>query len=253
MGYNAFHLQINQSAIESCTTVILPGDPGRVAKIAALLDEPRQVASHREFNSMLGYLNGQPTLVCSTGIGGPSTAIAIEELAMCGLKNFLRVGTTGALQPAIDPGDLIISTAAVRMDGASFHIAPPGFPAVADVGMIQKLSRAAEASGLKYHLGITASSDTFYQGQNRKDSFQEGFLISSMAGKLEELQQLNVLSFEMEAATVLTQTAAYGLRGACILGVLVNRCRNETPAGQVLLDAQINSIQVAVESLKLPN
>ena len=250
MSYTAFHLNINQAQIENATTVILPGDPDRVDKIAALLEEPRPIMRKREYNIVLGYINNQPTLVCSTGIGGPSTAIAIEELAMCGVKNFLRVGTTGALQKHIAPGDLIISTAAVRMDGASYHIAPAGYPAVANIDMVNNLIKAAKESKLDYHVGVTASSDTFYQGQNRQDSFQKGFLIQPLRDKLEELQKLQVLSFEMEAATVLTQTAAYGLKGACVLGVLVNRNHQETPAGEVLKAAQINSIKVAINSLK---
>lgn len=249
LSRKAFHLEISQSDIDKAETVILPGDPGRVPKIAALLDNGRKVAYNREFNIMLGEISGVPTLVCSTGIGGPSTAIAIEELAMLGIKNFLRVGTTGAIQPHINPGDLIISTGAVRMDGASHHIAPAEFPAVADYRMIESLVNASKDLGYTYHTGVTASSDTFYQGQNRKDSFRNGFVIRQFKDKIAELESLNVLSFEMEAATVLTQTAAYGLKGACILGVLINRHRKETPEGAVLQQAQDASIKTAIKSL----
>ncbi|SMF58191.1 uridine phosphorylase [Pseudobacteriovorax antillogorgiicola] len=250
MAHKAFHLNISKDQLNGATTVILPGDPGRTPKIAQHLDEAEAVSFNREYNIMVGSLDGETICICSTGIGGPSTAIAIEELAMMGVTKFLRVGTTGAIQRQINPGDLIISTGAVRMDGASSHIAPLEFPAVADYRMIDNLVKAAKDLGYNYHTGVTASSDTFYQGQNRQDSFKNGFVIKQFKDKIAELEQLNVMSFEMEAATVLTQTAAYGLQGACVLGVLVNRQHKETPEGEVLGQAQERSIRAAVKSLQ---
>ncbi|NRA66937.1 MAG: uridine phosphorylase [Pseudobacteriovorax sp.] len=249
MNKKAFHLGVSSAELAGADTAILPGDPGRVPKIAAYLSNAKKIAYHREFHIMLGYLGEKAIVICSTGIGGPSTAIAIEELAMLGVKKFLRIGTTGAIQPYIKPGELIISTGAVRMDGASHHIAPTEFPAVADYRMVESLVQAAKAESINYHTGVTASSDTFYQGQNRKDSYRNGFVIKQFKEKISELENLNVLSFEMEAATVLTQTAAYGLRGACILGVLINRHDKETPEGKVLDDVQQDSIAVAIRSL----
>ena len=250
MSDKAFHLEIEKAQLEGALTVILPGDPGRVAMIADLLENPKHIHSNREFNIMLGKLKNENVCVCSTGIGGPSTAIAIEELAMMGVKNFLRVGTTGAIQANINPGDLIISTGAVRMDGASKHIAPIEFPAVPDYKMVEKLVRSAQELGFTYHTGVTASSDTFYQGQNRVDSFNNGFVIKQFKDKIDELCHLNVLSFEMEAATVLTQTAAYGLNGACVLGVIVNRQVGETIEEESIVKAQADSIRAAVQSLR---
>ncbi len=249
LGKKTFHLNISLGDLDGAETVILPGDPGRVEKIASHLENSRKVAYNREFNIMVGEMGGQTIGICSTGIGGPSTAIAIEELAMLGVKKFLRVGTTGAIQPYIKPGDLIISTGAVRMDGASQHIAPAEFPAVADYKMIENLVNSAVDLGFTYHTGITASSDTFYQGQNRKDSYRNGFVIRQFHDKISELESLNVLSFEMEAATVLTQTAAYGLKGACILGVLINRHLTEVPEGNIHQLAQETSIKTAIKSL----
>lgn len=249
MSHKAFHLNINKDQLEGAQTVILPGDPGRVPMIANSLKNPRKLSFNREYNIMLGDIDGKPVCICSTGIGGPSTAIAIEEMAMLGIRKFLRIGTTGAIQANINPGDLIISTGAVRMDGASRHIAPIEFPAVADYKMIDALVKSAKDLGFTYHTGVTASSDTFYQGQNRKDSFNQGFVIKQFKDKIEELEHLNVLSFEMEAATVLTQTAAYGLEGACVLGVLVNRQHGEIITEEAIVSAQEDSIKTAIASL----
>lgn len=118
---DVFHLGITRADLQGATLAIVPGDPERVKKIAALMDNPVHLASHREFTSWRAELNGKPVVVCSTGIGGPSTSIAVEELAQLGVRTFLRVGTTGAIQPDINVGDVLVTTGAVRLDGASLH------------------------------------------------------------------------------------------------------------------------------------
>ena len=132
MPAKVFHLGLDSSQLQNIAFAFLPGDPGRVPKIAGYLEHVQELACQREFRSMRGRLHGREVLVCSTGIGGPSTAICVEELAMLGVQRFIRIGTTGALQEAINPGDIIIPTAAVRLDGASRHLAPIEFPAVGD-------------------------------------------------------------------------------------------------------------------------
>ncbi len=148
---------------------------------------------------------------------------------MLGVKRFIRIGTTGALQAAINPGEVIIPTGAVRLDGTSRHLAPIEFPAVADFAMVQRLCQGLGKKHINYHLGICASSDTFYQGQNRLDSFRDGYVHRQWVGQLAEMQALGVLSYEMEVATLYTQCASYGLQAAAVLGVLVNRTRAELP------------------------
>lgn len=244
-----FHLGLTRDQLENIDLVLLPGDPQRVPKIAMHLENTKTLAHLREFHSIVGERDGRRILITSTGIGGPSAAIAVEELAMLGLKNFLRIGTTGAIQEGIKAGDLIISTGAVRLDGASRHIAPIEYPAIANFEMIAALNQAAKKSGATFHCGITASSDTFYQGQNRLDSFRNGFLIRAMRDQLTELKGLNVLSYEMEAATIFTQAACYGLRAACILGVLVNRNHDEFPSDETLKKTENTVIEVAIQSL----
>jgi uridine phosphorylase len=229
MNGKVFHLGLEPSQLQNIDIAFLPGDPGRVPKIAGYLENARDLAYHREYRSMRGEWKGQQVLVCSTGIGGPSTSICVEELAMLGIRRFVRIGTTGALQDPIDPADVIIPTGAVRLDGASRHLAPLAYPAVADFRLVQKLVSGVEALKYPYHLGLCASSDTFYQGQNRHDSFKKGWVHREIEGQLQEMKELNVLSFEMEVATLLTQCSSFGLSAAAVLGVLVNRNRAEFP------------------------
>ena len=161
---DVFHLGLTKSDLQGATLAIVPGDPERVEKIAALMDKPVKLASHREFTSWRAELDGKPVIICSTGIGGPSTSIAVEELAQLGIRTFLRVGTTGAIQPHINVGDVLVTTASVRLDGASLHFAPMEYPAVADFTCTTALVEAAKAVGATTHIGVTASSDTFYPG-----------------------------------------------------------------------------------------
>ncbi len=166
---------------------IVPGDPQRVEKIAKLMENPVHLASHREFTTWRAELDGKAVIVCSTGIGGPSTSIAVEELAQLGIRTFLRIGTTGAIQANINVGDVLVTTAAVRLDGASLHFAPMEFPAVADFACTTALVEAAKASGATTHIGVTASSDTFYPGQERYDTYS-GRVVSRLKGSMEEWQ-----------------------------------------------------------------
>ncbi len=247
---DVFHLGISNDQMQGATVAILPGDPGRVAKIAALLDDPTPLAAHREFTSYLGFRGGRPIVVCSTGIGGPSTSIAVEELGQLGIRTFLRVGTTGAIQPQIEIGDVIVTTGAVRLDGASQHFAPLAYPAVADFECTTALVTAARAAGLTPHVGITASSDTFYPGQERYDTVS-GYVPRSLQGSREEWQALHVLNYEMESATLFTQCAANGWRAGCVAGVLVNRTRQEIPDEAVIGGVESNAVQVVVEAAAL--
>ena len=247
---NTFHLRLDAPMLEGATLAIVPGDLERVEKIASLLDEPRFLAAHREFTSWLGYVSGVPVIVTSTGIGGPSTSIAVEELAQLGVRTFVRIGTTGSIQPNIQVGDLIVTTGAVRLDGASTHFAPPEFPAVADFVCTNALVAAAEASGSSVHVGVSASTDTFYPGQERYDTFS-GRVVRKFRGSAEEWQSMGVLNFEMEAATLLTMSASSGLRAGCVLGVIVSRSDEEIPDPDVASKAAATAVTVGVEAVRM--
>ena len=240
-----FHLELTQDMLQGATLAIVPGDPKRPEMIAEQLDDPVHLASNREFTSWLGFLDGTPIVVCSTGIGGPSTSIAVEELAQVGVRTFLRVGTTGAIQPDIGVTDVIVTQAAVRLDGASHHFVPAEFPAASSFECTRALVDAASASGLPFHVGITASSDTFYPGQERYDTVS-GRVLPRWRGSAQEWQALGVLNYEMEAATLFTMCSANGWRAGCVAGVLVNRHQQETPNADTVETAERNAIDVVI-------
>ena len=246
---DVFHLDLTRDQLQGATVAVLPGDPGRVPKLAAHLDHPVPLSAKREYTSWLGTCTTdsgpRPVVICSTGIGGPSTSIAVEELAQLGVRTFLRVGTTGAIQPHIAVADVIVSTGAVRLDGASRHFAPIEYPAVADFTCTAALVAAAHRTGHTAHVGITASSDTFYPGQERYDTVS-GFVHKGLRGSREEWQALHVLNYEMESATLFTQCAVNGWRAGMVAGVLVNRTEQEIPSPDAHGPAEANSVRVVV-------
>lgn len=247
-----FHLGLDKAALSGATLAIVPGDPERAKRIAEKMESYICLAQTREFHIYLAQLKDHPVVVCSTGIGGPSTSIAVEELAQLGITTFLRIGTTGAIQPHINEGDLLVSTASVRLDGASQHFAPLSYPAVSDFHCTQAMVSACESLGVTHHIGITASSDTFYPGQERYDTYS-GYVSKDFQGTCEQWQKLNVMNYEMESATLFTMCSALGLKAACVAGVLVNRTRQEIPNvdhGEIEKRAVTVVIEAATQLLK---
>ncbi|MEI8595175.1 uridine phosphorylase [Photobacterium sp. Hal280] len=244
-----FHLGVTKADLQGAEIAIIPGDPARVEKIANLMDEPEFLNSAREYTLYRAKLDGQSVVVCSTGIGGPSTSIAVEELAQLGVRTFLRVGTTGAIQPHINVGDMIVTTGSVRLDGASLHFAPMEFPAVADFEVATAMKEACDAENTGVHTGVTASSDTFYPGQERYDTFS-GRVVRRFQGSMKEWQDMGVLNFEMESATLLTMCASSGLRAGCVAGVIINRTQKETPDHATLKETEARAIRVVVDAAR---
>ena len=242
---DVFHLDLTRAQLAGATMAIVPGSPARSEVIAQQMDNPTFLASSREFTSWLGYLEDQPVVVCSTGIGGPSTSIAVEELAQLGVRTFLRVGTTGAIQPDIKAGEVIITQASVRLDGASTHFAPIEYPAASHYECTSALVASAVDSGVAHRVGITASSDTFYPGQERYETVS-GFVISRFRQSAEEWQNLGVLNYEMESATLLTMCATNGWRAGCVAGVLVNRHDQERPSHEIIANVEASAIKVVL-------
>jgi uridine phosphorylase len=250
MATNVYHLALTSDAIAGATLALIPGDPGRVEALArsAPLTGGRELASKREYRTWLAYAGDVPVLVTSTGIGGPSASIAIDELAQLGVRTFLRVGTTGAIQPDVEVGTVIVTTGAVRLDGASTHYAPIEYPAVAHHEVVAAAIAAARALGVPYRAGISASCDTFYPGQERYDSYS-GYVPRRFQGATEEWRRLHVLNYEMESSTVLTLTAAMGLRGGCVAGVILNRTRSEAVSHADLERGESNAVRVATQTI----
>ena len=228
---------------------ILPGAPERVEQIAALLENPYRVGMNREFHIWNGYLEGEAVTVCSTGIGGPSTAIAVEELADCGGEVMLRVGTCGGISLSVECGDIVIASAAVRQDGTSQEYAPLEFPAVSDATVLMHLMRAAEQAKIRYHVGVVQSKDSFY-GQHSPERMPTA---SALLEKWEAWKRLGVLASEMEASTLFTACAARGLRAGAVFHVIWNQER--FLAGLDTHDNESHytsrAIQAAVEAIRL--
>ncbi len=209
-----YHIQCREGDV--APYVLLPGDPGRVPIVAAQWDEAHKVAQNREYTTYTGNYKGVPITCTSTGIGCPSTAIAIEELARVGARTFIRIGTCGTFQDDVQNGDLAIFDAAMRYDGTSHLYAPPEFPAVASLDVTQALIHAAQELGTQYHVGITRSADSFYARHARPGSSFNNFWQSGWAQHFADLQRLGVLGAEMEASIIFVLARVWGLRaGAC--------------------------------------
>jgi uridine phosphorylase len=218
-----YHLELRSGDVADA--VLLPGDPERVDRIAETWDEHTVVGDHREYRTVTGSYDGTDISATSTGIGSPSAAIAVEELARVGAETFIRVGSCGAIQPETDVGDLIITTGAVRQEGTSAEYVRPEYPAVADHAVVSALAAAAEELGYTYHLGLTASTDSFYAGQSREGL--GGFRGRHSEERIEELRRAGVLNFEMEASMLLTLAGIYGLRAGAVCTVFADRTTGE--------------------------
>lgn len=217
-----YHLGISSDQI--APTILLPGDPARVSLISEGWDRWREVGRNREFVSHTGVLGGEPVTAISTGIGNPAMATVVETLTRMGAHTLLRIGTTGGIQPWIDCGDLIIATGAVRLDGASKAYVRPEYPASAHYEVLLALVQACEELGYRYHLGVTASTDSWYLGQGRPGAGD--YMPSFATALMSDLQHAGVLNFEMESAALLTLAGVYGLRAGAIFSVVANRVTN---------------------------
>jgi uridine phosphorylase len=219
-----YHIQL--SAGDVAPYVLLPGDPGRVAKVAALWDEAHKVSENREYVTYTGVYKGAPISCTSTGIGCPSTSIAIEELARVGAHTFIRIGTCGTFQDHIRNGDIAIFDSAARYDGASHLYAPPEFPAVADHAVVSACIQAGDALGLRYHVGTTRSADTFYAGHPKPGSSFNQFWQSNWRDHFEDLKRLNIIAAEMEASVIFVLARVWGLRAGGMAVVVDNVLEN---------------------------
>ena len=241
-----YHIALRPGEVgEYC---LLPGDPGRCEKIAAYLDRPCHLSSNREYNIWCGELLGEKVTVCSTGIGGPSTAIAVEELAACGAHTFIRIGTCGGIHLSVKPGDVVIASGAVRQDGTSREYAPLEFPAVADTPLLFDLYNAAQELKLPFHPGVVQSKDSFY-GQH---SPQRMATAEELLSKWEAWKRLGVLASEMEASTLFTVGAVLGVScGAVFLSVWnQERFLAGLDTDQAEKHDTEPAIRVAIEALK---
>jgi len=218
-----YHLEVAPGDVAD--SVLLPGNPERVEKVVESWDDHEVVGDHREYRTATGTYDGTPISVTSTGIGSPSAAIAVEELARVDAETLLRVGSCGAIREEASIGDLIITTGAVRQEGTSEEYVRADYPATADHRVVSALVAAAEELGYDYHLGLTCSTDSFYAGQSRPGF--GGFEARGSDERIEALRQAGVLNFEMEASAILTLANVYGLRAGAVCAVYANRVTGE--------------------------
>ncbi len=195
-------------------TVLLPGDPGRVSVVASLWEQAREVARNREYVTYTGAYKGVPISCTSTGIGAPSTAIAMEELARVGATTFVRIGTCGSFQDHVANGDMAIIDSAARYDGASRLYAPLEYPAVASHEVVAASIEAAQGLGLTYHVGTTYSTDVFYAP--REGHAFGGYHQSGWREVYEDLRRMNVLAVEMEASVIMVLGRIWSLRAGAV-------------------------------------
>ena len=226
---------------------ILPGDPGRCERIAALLDDSRFVHSNREFTTWAGTLEGEKVSVVSTGIGGPSAAIAVEELHQIGVHTFLRIGTCGGIRLDVQSGDVVVATGAVRMEGTSREYAPIEWPAVADYQAVDALVRSCKALGKPWHAGVVQSKDSFY-GQHSPGRMPVSY---DLEQKWQAWKRLGVLASEMEGAALFTVAAARRVRCGAVFHVIWNQEREAAGLDQKESLDTSAAIDVGVEALKL--
>lgn len=240
-----YHIHLTKE--HSAKYAIIPGDPGRVAKIAAYLDDARQVGYNREYNSYLGYLDGEKVLVVSTGIGGPSCAICVEELAKIGVDTFIRVGTCGGMQREVEPGDVIIGSAAIRQDGTSREYLPIEFPAVADFKVTQALYNAAEKLGYRNHVGVVQAKDSFY-GQHSPESMP---IAPELLYKWEAWKRGGCLASEMEGAALFIVGAARRLRTGAVFHCVWNQEIAKSGMPKERKEDTSCAIKTAIEAIRL--
>ena len=226
---------------------ILPGDPGRVPAIAAYFDDAKQVAYNREYNVWTGTLLGEKVTACSTGIGGPSASIAMEELHKCGADTFIRTGTCGGIDVNVQSGDIVVATGAVRFEHTSLEYAPLEFPAVADFGIVDCLVRATKALGYPLHTGIVQCKDSFY-GQHDPAASPVYYELQQ---KWESWKRLGVKASEMESAALFVVASALGCRCGSCFHVVWNQEREAAGLDQKMSEDTSTSVRVAVEALKL--
>jgi len=226
---------------------LLPGDPGRCESIARWFDEPAHVVTNREYVTYTGTLLGERVSVCSTGIGGPSAAIAMEELANLGVHTFVRVGTCGGIDLKVQSGDVVVATGAVRMDGASKEYAPIEYPAVADFDVTCALVQAAKNLKKSWHTGVVQCKDSFY-GQHSPGRMPVSYELEQ---KWQAWKRLGVLASEMESATLFTVAAARRVRCGSVFHVIWNQEREAAGMDQKESHDTSAAIQVGVEAIKL--
>ena len=239
-----YHIQVAQGEVGRY--VIMPGDPKRCVKIAQYFEDPVLIADNREFVTYTGTLDGVKVSVTSTGIGGPSASIAMEELYRCGADTFIRIGTCGGMQTDVKSGDIVVATGAIRMEGTSKEYAPIEFPAVPDLHVTNALVEAAKKKGFPFHVGVVQCKDAFY-GQHEPEVKPVSY---ELLNKWEAWKRLGCLASEMESAAMfVVASSQHDRAGSCFL-VVANQEREKLGLENPVVHDTDMAIRVAVEAIR---
>lgn len=244
-GDKQYHLQIKKGDVGRY--VLLPGDPKRCAKIAKHFDDAKLIADSREFVTYTGYLNGEKVSVTSTGIGGPSASIAMEELVNCGADTFIRVGTCGGIDLSVKGGDIVIATGAIRMEGTSKEYAPIEYPAVANLDITNALVKAGKQLGYTCHTGVVECKDAFY-GQHNPQRMPVSY---ELLNKWEAWKRMGCLASEMESAALFIVAQHLRVRCGSAFLCVQNQERAAANMENPIIEDTEGAITVAVEALKI--
>lgn len=239
-----YHIQVGEGDIGKY--VVLPGDPKRCAKIAKYFEDARLVADSREYVTYTGYLDGVKVSVTSTGIGGPSASIAMEELVNAGADTFVRIGTCGGMQLDVKSGDVVIATGAIRMEGTSKEYAPIEFPAVANIDVVNALTASAKELGTNFHTGVVQCKDSFY-GQHSPETKPVSY---ELLNKWEAWKRLGCLASEMESAALFVVASALKVRVGSVFLVMANQEREKEGLENPVVHDTDMAVRVAVEALR---
>ena len=235
------------------TAALLCGDPERARRIAQETDGVsclKTLSENRGLHSYLcQYESGHRFVAATSGMGAPSLSIVVNELVAVGMRDIIRIGTSGGIAAQVKAGELVISSSALCRQGAAQDIAPLEYPAAADPFISVALTKAAERLGVRAHLGVTASVDTFYEGQERSDSANP-HLLRSLQGITEEYRNLNILNYEMEAGTLFKMGLVYGFAAGCICAVLAERLVAESVDLAVKQQAEQDAVRVTLAALQ---
>ncbi len=239
-----YHIGLRPS--DTAKAAIICGDPGRVEKIARMMDSAEFVASKREYTTWSAMLDGKRVLIVSHGIGGPSTAICIEELNMLGVKTLIRVGTCGGMAMDVKTGDLVIAQAAIRAEGTSREYLPIEFPAIADFSVTAALKNAAEALEKPHHIGVVHCKDSFY-GQHEPSRMPVG---GELAAKWSAWLKGGCLASEMETAALFTVSATLGMKAGCVLRAVWNQERANAGFTDSDDGDELSAARAAIEAIR---
>lgn len=241
-----YHIQLEASMLEGAKYAILAGDPGRIKAIAQGLDHPKFLACNREYTSYLGYLNHQPVVVMSHGIGGPSTAIAVEELAQLGVTTMIRVGTSGGMQQQVRAGDAVIVQAAIRQDGTSREYLPIEYPAVADFSVTAALKQAAVDRAVPHHVGVVQCKDSFYGQHSPQRMPVQGELLA----RWEAWIKGGALASEMETAALFVVSSVLRVRAGAVMLCIWNQERDRAGLPHEEYHDTQGVIDLAIDAVK---